>query len=86
MFAHESWYRERTEPEVRREGVLAPHSQGVGPGGRGGRHFALDGIPVYSAGVERELAPLVGRRVVAHGKVVEVDGAVELWIGRIEPA
>lgn len=86
MFAHESWYRERAEPEVRREGILAPHSNILGPGDRGGLDFALDGVPVYSVGIERELARLAGRRVVTHGKLVDVDGALELWIGRIEPA
>ena len=89
MFANESWYIERPEPEVRREGVLAPHPHAVGPGSRGGLNFVLSGLDgtdlVYAAGVEDRLARLVGRTIVVHGKLVPVDGVVELWIGSIEP-
>lgn len=90
MFAEESWYRERPEPEVRREGVLAPHPHAVGPGSRGGLDFTLRGAHgvdlVYAAGVEDRLARFVGLPLVAHGKLVDVNGVVELWIGRIESA
>ena len=88
MFAHESWYRERAEPEARHEGVLAPRRHVTGPGDRGGLDFVLRGatgeVLVYSEGIADRLAPLVGRTIVVHGKLVEVDGALELWIGRLE--
>lgn len=88
MFADEAWYQERPEPEVRREGILTPHPHVVGPGDRGGLDFALHGTHgvdlVYSAGAEDRLTRLVGRPVVVYGKLVEVDGRAELWIGRVE--
>ncbi len=74
---------------MRREGVLAPHPHAVGPASRGGLDFILSGLDgialVYSVGVEDRLARLVGRPIVVHGKLVRIDGVVELWIGRIEP-
>jgi hypothetical protein len=87
VFAGAPWYRERTEPEVRWEGMLAPHSRALGPGSRGGLDFVLQDagtdLAVYSAGVEALLRPFDGRRVVVWGKRVDVDGTVELWPGRI---
>jgi hypothetical protein len=89
VFADKPWYIARPEPEMRREGVLAPHRQALGPASRGGLDFVLTGRDgtdlVYCAGVEDQLARLAGRSVVARGKLVLIDGGVELWIGSIEP-
>lgn len=87
VFAEADWYRARDEPEVRREGVLAPHRHATGPRTRGGCDVVLRGADgdelVYSAGVERVLSRVAGRRVTVVGKVVVVDGRSELWIGRL---
>lgn len=89
MFADEYWYIERQESEVRLEGVLARHPHTLGPGSRGGLDFVFTGPEgihlVYSAGVEDRLGSLVGRTIVVHGKLVEAERVVELWIGTIEP-
>lgn len=88
MFADEYWYLERKESEVLLEGVLAQHPHTVGPGSRGGLDFVFTGPEgihlVYSAGVEDRLDSLVGHAIAVHGKLVQVERVVELWIGNIE--
>ncbi len=72
---------------MRCEGVLAPHSRVLGPGSRGGLDYALRGVdgavPVYVAGAETVMSTFAGREVVVWGRLVRVDGAQELWPGRI---
>lgn len=72
---------------MRWEGTLAPHPRALGPGSRGGLDYVLRGAesedPVYLAGAEDRVVAFLGRGVVIWGKRVWVDGAQELWPGRI---
>ncbi len=87
VFDNEVWYRERAEPEVRRVGVLEPRREVLGPAERGGLTFALAGSEgvqvIYAAGIENRLVQLTGTQLTVYGKLVLVDGAIELWIGRL---
>jgi hypothetical protein len=90
VFEAEDWYRVRPEPEGRWRGVLERRPPPVGPNARAALHFALKTdagtFAVYSAAVDRLLAPFVGLRVEASGKLIDLRSegfGVELWIARI---
>jgi hypothetical protein len=90
VYAQADWYRERPEREVEMRGVLRRRDVPLGPGTRPALSFMLvaDGreIDVYAATAERRLAPFVGRRVLATGKLVDLSGegyGMELWLASI---
>ena len=90
VFAYESWYLERDEPEEQFVGILEPVTPPSGPAGRPALSFVLRtearDLPVYAAGIERVLGALAGRPVSIRGKRIDFQRhgfAIELWIGEI---
>lgn len=90
VFAQADWYRGRPERETEMRGVLRRREVPLGPAARTALTFVLvaDGreIDVYAARAERTLAPFVGRRVVATGKLVDLSSegyGIELWLASI---
>jgi hypothetical protein len=90
VYAQESWYRARPEPERRWRGELRERPVAPGPGSRTSLSFTLvtdeGDLPVYAAGVARRLASLAGRPVEAFGKLVDLRSeglGQELWIGSL---
>jgi hypothetical protein len=91
LYANETWYRERPEPEQTWCGTLRRRAGDDSPGGRAALAFSLHTkeatLPVYAAGVADRLAPYVGMRVLAAGKLVDLRSegmGRELWVGTIE--
>jgi hypothetical protein len=91
IYARESWYRERSEPERHWRGVLRRREPERGPASRSALLFTLEtrsgSLPVYAAGVAEKLAGYADRRVLARAKLVDLrqEGyGRELWIGTIE--
>jgi hypothetical protein len=90
IYGHESWYRERSEPEREWSGVLRPRQPERGPGSRDALRFRLQAggrsIPVYSPGSDRRLNAFVGKPVVARARLVDLRSegfGEELWIGAV---
>jgi hypothetical protein len=86
------WYVARPEPERQFVGTLEAVPTVIGPANRPALAFVLrtsDGeLPVYAAGVEDRLRPLVGPRLQIRGKTVDLTeegGVRELWIATIVP-
>ena len=93
IYADETWYRERPEPEQTWQGTLQQRAVVDSPGGRPGLTFLLQttaaDLPVYAAGASDRLTRYVGTRVLITGKLVDlrVEGfGRELWIGTIDHA
>ena len=94
VYAHAQWYQERPEREQSWHGELRPRQVAAGPAARTAIAFAIvtaDGqeLPVYGAGAEDLVGALVGRSVVATGKLVDLKAegyGEELWLARIAAA
>lgn len=91
LYSNEIWYQERPEPEQAWCGTLRRRAGDDGPGGRSALAFSLHTkdatLPVYAARVADRLAPYIGMRVIATGKLLDLRSegmGRELWIGMIE--
>ncbi len=91
IYADETWYRERPEPEQTWQGTLQQRAVVDSPGGRPGLTFSLQtteaDLPVYAAGASDRLTRYVGTRVLITGKHVDLRAegfGRELWIGTIK--
>ncbi|HEX2061082.1 MAG TPA: hypothetical protein VHK90_10100, partial [Thermoanaerobaculia bacterium] len=80
VFARESFYAERAEAEAEFRGVLEFRDVPSTPNGRDHRYF-LNGVPVYSGGVEIERAfkAAAGTEVTVRGKLVDFTHGREIW-------
>jgi hypothetical protein len=80
VFAQESFYRERAEPEQEFSGPLEWRNAPATPNGRDHRYF-LNGVPVYSGGTttEPKFRAAIGAQVAIRGKVVDVGFGPEIW-------
>jgi hypothetical protein len=93
IYAGETWYRERPEPEREWRGLLQARTPQKGPASRTALLFTLvlsaESIAVYAAGVKDRVAPFTGMRVIARGKLVDLTSegyGRELWIADIRSA
>jgi hypothetical protein len=93
IYAGADWYRDRPEPEREWRGVLRERHVSAGPAARPALAFELvtnEGtLPIYAAGVEPQLAPFVGLKVVVRGKRVDLTSegyGMELWISALQRA
>lgn len=90
IYAGTDWYDSRPEPEQTWHGVLQKREVAVGPATRAALAYILiteEGeFTVYAARAEDKLAPLVGRRVLAEGKLVNLSNegyGQELWLASV---
>jgi len=85
IYANETWYRESAEPEREWRGTLRPRAGGESPHGRTSLRYELatsDGtFPVYAP--TSALDRYANAEVEVRAKLVEMEGARELWIGVI---
>lgn len=93
IFANESWYRERREPEQEFTGILRKSQPVEGPDTRNTLIYTLEtntqSFAVYAAGVKEKLDRLTGMRVIIRGKLVDLRSegfGVELWIATARTA
>ena len=90
IFANESWYRERGEPEQELTGTLRKSQPVEGPDTRSALIYTLEtgtqSFAVYAAGVKGKLDRFTGMRVTVRGKLIDLRGegfGMELWIATI---
>jgi hypothetical protein len=93
IFANESWYRERREPEQELSGTLRKSQPVQGPDTRSALIYSLEtntqSFAVYAAGVKEKLDRFTGTRVTVRGKLIDLRSegfGVELWIATARTA
>jgi len=91
VYGRSDWYSQRAEPERTWTGVLQRREPPVGPDVRTALTYTFvtteSEIDVYAAHADEILAPLVGLRVVARGKLVDLSNegyGAELWVASID--
>jgi hypothetical protein len=89
IFANESWYHERPEPEQEQTGVLERRKPDTGPNSRSALRYNFRAgkrsLDVYAPSADR-LGRFVGTPITALGKVVDLRSegyGVEFWIASI---
>src|SRR6476661_8725164 len=89
IFANESWYQERPEPEQEQTGILEKRKPETGPNSRSALRYSFRAgqrsLDVYAPGADR-LSRFVGAPVTALGKIVDLRSegfGVEFWIASI---
>lgn len=89
IFANESWYHERPEPEQEQTGILERRKPETGPNSRSALRYSFRArkrsIDVYAPGTDR-LSRFVGAPIIALGKIVDLRSegfGVEFWIASI---
>lgn len=89
IFANESWYHERPEPEQEQTGILERRKPETGPNSRSALRYSFRArkrsLDVYAPGTDR-LSRFVGAPIIALGKIVDLRSegfGVEFWIASI---
>jgi hypothetical protein len=89
IFANESWYHERPEPEQEQTGILERRKPETGPNSRSALRYSFRArkrsLDVYAPGTDR-LSRFVGAPITALGKIVDLRSegfGVEFWIASI---
>lgn len=85
IYENEPWYRQSPEPEREWRGTLERRTVVEGPMARTALRYELATvearIPVYAP--TDALDRYAGKSITVRGKLVEVEGTKELWVGAV---